>query len=56
MKKSTLYELMRASETMDDDGMDLDEVVFDDKSDAEHFKEKYKEFYTDVKISIKEDW
>ena len=57
MKQSTLYELMRKSELMDDDGMDLEDAERrDDRSDAERFKEKYKDFYTDIKISIKEDW
>ena len=57
MKKSTNYELMRKSELMDDYGMDLDDAERqDDRSDAERFKEQYKEFYTDIKISIKEDW
>lgn len=57
MKKSTVYELMRKSELMDDDGMDLEEAERrDERSDAEKFKEQYKEFYTDIKISIKEDW
>ena len=55
--KSTLYDLMRKSELMDDDGMDLEEAELrDERSDAERFKEQYKEFYTDIKISIKEDW
>ena len=57
MKKTTMYELMRASELMDDDGMDIDEAeARDERSDAERFKQQYKEFYTDIKISIKEDW
>lgn len=57
MKKSTLYDLMRQSEYMDDDGMDIDEAEqIDTRSDAEKFTEKYKDFYTDIKISIKEDW
>ena len=57
MKKSTNYELMRRSELMDDDGMDIDEAERqDERTDAERFKEQYKEFYTDIKISIKEDW
>ena len=48
---------MRKSELMDDDGMDIDEADYnDDRSDAERFKEQYKQFYTDIKISIKEDW
>ena len=57
MKNSTLYELMRKSELMDDDGMDIDEAEQrDERTDAERFQEQYKEFYTDIKISIKEDW
>ncbi|MCH5156411.1 MAG: hypothetical protein J1G02_00870 [Clostridiales bacterium] len=57
MKKSINYELMRQSELMDDDGMDLDDAEHcDERSDAQRFKEQYKQFYTDIKISIKEDW
>ena len=57
MKKSTIYDLMRKSELMDDDGMDIDEAEqCDERTDAERFREQYKEFYTDIKISIKEDW
>ncbi len=56
-EKSTMYELMRKSETMDDDGMDLDEAERrDGRSAAEKFKESYKEFYTDIKTDISEDW
>ncbi len=55
--KSTMYELMRRSELADDDGPDLDDVVVqDERSEAERFKEKYKEFYTDIKLSDREDW
>ena len=57
MKKSTMYDLMRQSELMDDDGMDIEEAQRqDDRSSAEKFKEQYKDFYTDIKISIREDW
>ena len=56
-EKATMYDLMRKSELMDDDGMDIEEAERrDQRSDAERFKEQYKEFYTDIKISIKEDW
>lgn len=52
-----MYELMRRSELSDDDGMDLDDAIREDDNDsAEKFKEKYKEYYTDIKISVKEDW
>ena len=54
---STMYELMRQSELMDDDGMDImDAEKQDGRGDAEKFKEKYKEFYTDIKTDISEDW
>ncbi len=56
-KTSTMYELMRRSELQDDDGLDLDDAVQnDDSTTAKKFKEQYKEFYTDIKIDISEDW
>lgn len=52
-----MYELMRRSELQDDDGMDLDDAEKKDtRTDAQKFKEKYKQFYTDIKIDIDEDW
>lgn len=55
--KSTMYELMRRSEMMDDDGVDLEEAeACDTRTDAAKFKEKYKSYYTDIKIDISEDW
>ena len=52
-----MYDLMRKSEQLDDDGMDLEEAeAVDARSNAEKYKEKYKEFYTDIKLNIKEDW
>ncbi len=55
--KSTMYNLMRHSEFMDDDGMNVEEAeIRDERAPAEKFKEKYKEFYTDIKTSVKEDW
>ncbi len=57
MKKSTMYDLMRQSELMDDDGMDIEEAQREDnRTDAQKFKESYKYFYTDIKINISEDW
>lgn len=57
MKKSTMYDLMRQSELMDDDGMDIEESQREDnRTDAQKFKESYKDFYTDIKINISEDW
>lgn len=56
-KKSTMYELMRQSELMDDDGMDLDDAKRqDESSSATKFKQEYKSFYTDIKTDISEDW
>ncbi len=52
-----MYELMRRSELQDDDGLDLDDAVQnDDSTTAKKFKEQYKEFYTDIKIDVSEDW
>lgn len=52
-----MYELMRRSENMDDDGMDLmDAEQKDERSEAKKFKDKYKDFYTDIKTDISEDW
>ncbi len=57
MKKSTMYDLMRQSELMDDDGMDIEEAQREDnRTDAQKFTESYKDFYTDIKINISEDW
>lgn len=55
--KSTMYNLMRQSELMDDDGMNIEEAERrDERSSAQKFKEKYKDFYTDIKTDISEDW
>ena len=57
MKKSTMYELMRQSELMDDDGRDIEEAQREDnRTGAQKFKQSYKEFYTDIKTDISEDW
>lgn len=54
------YTLMKLSEKMDDDAVDIADFEYDElyqtADDAEAFKEKYKEFYTDIKLCIKEDW
>ncbi len=50
-------ELMRLSENSDDDAYEWSDFDLEDllpKPDA--FKQKYKEFYDDIKLSIKEDW
>ena len=48
---------MRKSEYLDDDGMDLEEAErVDERTSAEKYKEQYKQFYTDVKLNVKEDW
>lgn len=51
-----MYELMRQSELMDDDGMDLDDAAAEQAESAAKFKDKYKQFYTDIKTDISEDW
>ncbi len=53
------YKLMRMAESLEEDAIKFDEVeeLFPSEGNsAENFKKKYKEFYTDIKISIKEDW
>ena len=53
------YKLMRMAENLEEDAIKFDEVdeLFPQEGEsAEDFKRKYKEFYTDIKISIKEDW
>lgn len=54
------YELMKLSEKFDEDGVFAEDFDPDDwyheADDAEEFKRKYKEFYTDIKLSHKEDW
>lgn len=54
--KSTAYELMRMSEDSDEDAYDAEDIREEKEKSAQTFKEKYKEFYSDIKISIKEDW
>ena len=54
------YKLMRMAEELEEDAIKFDEIdeLFpqEEGTSAEDFKRKYKEFYTDIKISIKEDW
>ena len=54
------YKLMRMAENLEEDAIKFDEIdelfAKEEGTTAEDFKRKYKEFYTDIKISIKEDW
>ena len=54
------YKLMRMAESMEEDAIKFDEIEYafpqQEGDSAEDFKRRYKEFYTDIKISIKEDW
>ena len=54
------YKLMRMAENLEEDAIKFDEVEdlfpHQESNSAEDFKRRYKEFYTDIKISIKEDW
>ena len=54
------YKLMRMAENLEEDAIKFDEIdeLFpqEEGTSAEDIKRKYKEFYTDIKISIKEDW
>ncbi len=64
MSKFSEYNLMRLSESDDEDAYDLfdydqDEIDEELLKDSESFKEHYKAFYDDVKTSknvYKEDW
>jgi hypothetical protein len=56
IKESTAYKLMRLSENSDEDAVEIEEINDRENTEAEDFKRKYKDFYTDIKISIKEDW
>lgn len=54
------YELMRLSERMEEDAADLRDYELAEltakKADPKRLREKYKEFYSDIKLSQKEDW
>ena len=55
------YELMKLSEQYDEDGVflgdyDLEDLYNADPTDPEEFKRKYKDFYTDIKLTPWEDW
>lgn len=54
------YKLMRLAEDMEEDAFKYDEAEeiypYEPADSAAEFKRKYKEFYTDIKTSIKEDW
>ena len=46
------YDKMRQSDAYDDDGFEIDEAPEREKSE----KEKYFEFYDDIKQTPKHDW
>ena len=56
------YELMKLSEQFDEDGVFMEDYdlndLYDqqDPSDPEVFKQRYKDFYSDIQLSHKEDW
>lgn len=54
------YTLMKLSETMDEDSCELMDFEYNELNpegnSAEDFRRKYKEFYTDIKLDIREDW
>lgn len=55
---STLYKMMRMSEMSEEDGLAEEEAedIYREAHPKKDFKEEYKEFYTDIKISVREDW
>lgn len=57
------YELMKRAEKYDEDieGLieeenDILKAIEVSETSAERFKREYKDFYTDIKLSHKEDW
>lgn len=58
MTDSTMYRMMRMSELSEEDGLSEEEAeeIYRENHPKKDFKEEYKEFYTDIKISVKEDW
>lgn len=57
----TDYEKMKLAEKYDEDCDCIEEEedlerAAEYESEAEAFKRRYKEFYTDIKLSHKEDW
>ncbi len=53
MEGKTQYDLMRESEYKEEDAEYPEEILSDKKQSA---REKYFEYYDDIKTSIKEDW
>lgn len=49
------YDWMRKSDEMDDDGI-LPEEIAEESSARRSAKEKYFEFYDDIKLTPKDDW
>lgn len=50
-------EALRMSEMMDEDGISEEEMREDyENNRKKDYREKYKEFYSDIKLSVKEDW
>ena len=46
------YRLMRLSENQDDDAVESSDF----EEEEEDFSARYRAFYDDVKVSVKEDW
>lgn len=47
------YDLMRLSDTCEEDGMEESEIQH---GNAKTQKEKYFEYYDDIKLTPKDDW
>lgn len=47
------YDLMRLSDTCEEDGLEEDEIQH---SNQKTQKEKYFEYYDDIKLTPKDDW
>lgn len=52
------YDLMKLSDNDEEDAPDFDDLPKIENANVspDDFKTKYKEFYSDIKTGIKEDW
>lgn len=51
-----IYDRFRQSAFDDEEATSDYELTFEDREKGKTFAEKYKEFYSDIKTNIKEDW
>ena len=48
---------LRMSELMDEDGVkDFERLEYEERDRVKSYREEYKDFYSDIKLDVKEDW